>query len=140
MQPDRFESVRMAPEVIAELEAGGSAPVHVMGVTRYEDGTFDLFLSKPEEEWVRKDALLSDVEPLALLVRNYAPHDGSDQDLAVDDDVRSALRTMCNAKTGDHRDEAIRRVDQRHGYTVEGAPDPDAHRAEYDAETGMEKP
>ena len=32
------------------------------------------------------------------------------------------------------RDEAIRRVDQRHGYTVEFAPDPDAHRAEYDAE------
>jgi hypothetical protein len=32
------------------------------------------------------------------------------------------------------RDEAVRIVDQRHGYTVEHAPDPEAHRAEYDEE------
>lgn len=32
------------------------------------------------------------------------------------------------------RHEAVRLVDQRHGYTVEFAPDPDKHRAEYDAE------
>jgi hypothetical protein len=31
-------------------------------------------------------------------------------------------------------DEAVRIVDGRHNYTVEFAPDPDAHRAEYDAE------
>ena len=31
-------------------------------------------------------------------------------------------------------DEAVRIVDGRHGYTVEYAPDPDSHRAEYDAE------
>lgn len=32
------------------------------------------------------------------------------------------------------RDEAVRRVDARHGYTCEFAPDPDAHRGEYDVE------
>lgn len=32
------------------------------------------------------------------------------------------------------RDEAVRAVDARHGYTVEYAPDPEAHRAEYDEE------
>jgi hypothetical protein len=32
------------------------------------------------------------------------------------------------------RDEAVRRVDQRHGYTVEFASDPEEHRAEYDDE------
>jgi len=36
--------------------------------------------------------------------------------------------------TFDARDEAVRIVDQRHGYTVEASPDPDAHRAEYDDE------
>ena len=32
------------------------------------------------------------------------------------------------------RDEAVRIVDTRHGYTAEHAPDPESHRAEYDAE------
>lgn len=35
---------------------------------------------------------------------------------------------------GKLRDEAVRIVDQRHGYTCEFAPSPAAHMAEYDAE------
>jgi hypothetical protein len=31
-------------------------------------------------------------------------------------------------------DKAVEIVDGRHGYAIEFAPDPDAHRAEYDAE------
>jgi hypothetical protein len=34
----------------------------------------------------------------------------------------------------DIRDLAVARVDGRHGYTVEFAPDPETHRAEYDDE------
>ena len=34
----------------------------------------------------------------------------------------------------DVRDEAVRIVDARHGFTAEFAPDPQAHRDEYDAE------
>lgn len=36
-----------------------------------------------------------------------------------------------DASGSDLWDEAVRIVDQRHGYAIEFAPDPDAHRAEY---------
>lgn len=32
------------------------------------------------------------------------------------------------------RDEAVRRVDERHGFTMEFAPSPSQHKAEYDLE------
>lgn len=34
----------------------------------------------------------------------------------------------------EYRDQAVRNVDKRHGYTAEHSPDPVAHREEYDAE------
>jgi len=37
-----FETVRIAPEILAKLEAEGSEPVHAIGVMRHDDGTLDL--------------------------------------------------------------------------------------------------
>lgn len=41
---------------------------------------------------------------------------------------------MPDNPTTEHRDQAVANVDARHGFTVEFAPDPEQHRAEYDNE------
>jgi hypothetical protein len=48
-----WQSVRVAPEILAKLEAEGSEPVHVIGVERHEDGTLDLILRTPTPEALR---------------------------------------------------------------------------------------
>lgn len=49
-------------------------------------------------------------------------------------DTSEQAATIVAAMNREARDEAVRIVDARHGYTVEQAPNPDAHREEYDRE------
>jgi hypothetical protein len=43
-----WESVRIAPEILAKLEAEGSEPVHIIGVQRHDDGTLDMVFRTPD--------------------------------------------------------------------------------------------
>lgn len=43
-----WESVRVAPEILAKLEAEGSEPVHIIGVIRHGDGTLDMVFARAD--------------------------------------------------------------------------------------------
>ena len=99
MSSDRFESVRMSPELVAKLEAEGSAPVHVFGIERHDDGTLDLILRTPEP-FVYVDALLSD-EALEQVGRAVWNADRSHYERMDWDTLRGAMTgAIAAASTG----------------------------------------
>jgi hypothetical protein len=57
-----YESVRVASELVAKLEAEGSEPVHVIGIHRHGDGTLDLTLRTADLGALERDRIqLSEV-------------------------------------------------------------------------------
>ncbi|HEX7992354.1 MAG TPA: hypothetical protein VF506_00440 [Streptosporangiaceae bacterium] len=64
---DRLQAeslVRIAPEILARLEAGGSEPVHVVGVERHDDGTLDLVF-RTVDLHIKNDRLRLALEAIA---------------------------------------------------------------------------
>ena len=43
-----WEAVRIAPEILEQLEREGSEPVHIIGVERHGDGTLTMWLRNPD--------------------------------------------------------------------------------------------
>ena len=87
---------------------------------------------------------MTDSERIAALIEKLEAH-GACSWAALMDDAAAQLRAdhpaqgeRTPAEQGERsqtpREAAVEIVDRRHGYTVEFAPTPEAHRAEYDAE------